>query len=273
MTPYLDAPEGLLVARDDGVLRLRLDRPERRNSLTDDIVATLTSTIEAAGNDESVRVIELSGSGEHFCSGFDLGTRSARVPKADDRPRVGSLQRRMRWQVNRLIPTMLETQTPIVASVRGWAAGLGLSLVLASDFAVVAGDARLWAPFTSLGFTPDSGTSWLLPRMAGVARAKEMLLLGQEVSGQEAAEWGLVHRAVSGDQLDAAVAELVDRLCLAPTVALGLTKLLIHRGLGMELDRHLADEAFAMELSSRTEDFREYQQSRRDERDPSFKGR
>jgi 2-(1,2-epoxy-1,2-dihydrophenyl)acetyl-CoA isomerase len=273
MTSYADGPEGLVVAIDDGVLRVRLDRPERRNALTDEIVAALTYTVEAAGADESVRVIELSGTGDHFCSGFDLATRSGRDPETAERPRVGSIQRRMRWQVNRLIPTMLETQTPIVAAVRGWAAGLGLSLVLASDFAVVAADARLWAPFASLGFTPDSGTSWLLPRLAGVARAKDMLLLGQEVSGDEAAAWGLVHGAVPGDQLDAAVAALVARLCAGPTVALGLAKLLIHRGLGVDLDRHLADEAFAMELSTRSDDFREYQRSRREKRNPEFKGR
>jgi 2-(1,2-epoxy-1,2-dihydrophenyl)acetyl-CoA isomerase len=100
-----------------------------------------------------------------------------------------------------------------------------------------------------------------------------MLLLGEEVSGDEAAAWGLVHRAVPGDQLDAAVADLVTRLRIAPTVALGLAKLLIHRGLGMDLDRHLADEAFAMEVSARSDDFREYQKARRDKRDPEFKGR
>ena len=101
----------------------------------------------------------------------------------------------MRFHVNRLIPTMLETQTPIVTAATGYVIGLGLNLVLASDFAVVADDARLRAPFTGMGFTPDSGASWLIPRLVGVARAKEMLLLGREITGLEAAEWGLVHRA------------------------------------------------------------------------------
>src|SRR5262249_61818794 len=128
---------------------------------------------------------------EHFCSGFDLSERGG-----GDKPRVGATQRRMRWQVNRLIPTMLETQTPIVAAARGWVIGLGLHLLLASDFAVVADDARVRAPFAAMGFTPDSGGSWLLPRLAGVARAKEMLMLGREESGPEAAARGRVHRAV-----------------------------------------------------------------------------
>ena len=111
-----------------------------------------------------------------------LGFRPLAQRTRDSKPRTGATQRQMRWHVNRLIPTMLETQTPIVTAATGHI-GLGLNLVLASDFAVVADDARLRAPFTSMGFTPDSGASWLIPRLVGVARAKEMLLLGREITG------------------------------------------------------------------------------------------
>ena len=124
-----------------------------------------------------------------------------------------------------------------------------------------------------MGFTPDSGGSWLLPRLVGVARAKEMLLLGREVSGHEAAGWGMVHRAVAPDVLDAAGEELVQQLAGVPTVAVGLAKLLIHRGLGTDLHRHLTDEALAMEISSRSDDFAEHHRARRDQRDPDFRGR
>ena len=269
MKDYPTPPPGLVVEHEGAVLRLRLDRPERRNALTDDMVDALIDTIEAAGNDEAVRVIALSGTGEHFCSGFDLGERGG----DDEKPRAGATQRRMRWQVNRLIPTMLETQTPIVTAATGWVIGLGLHLVLASDFAVVADDARLRAPFASMGFTPDSGGSWLVPRLAGVARAKEMLMLGREVSGAQAAEWGMVHRAVAAADVDATADALVDELASAATVAVGLSKLLIHRSLGVDLERHLADEALAIELASRSEDFHEYARARREKRDPKFEGR
>jgi len=267
--PYPDVPAGLVVEHDGPVLRLRLDRPERRNSVTDGMVYALVDVVDAAGSDESVRVIHLTGTGDHFCSGFDLGER---MP-GPEKPRISSIERRMNAHVNRLIPAMLTTQTPIVCTARGWVIGLGLNLALASDFAVVADDARLWAPFTSFGFTPDSGSSWLIPRLAGVARAREMLVLGTKVSGTDAAAWGLVHRAVPADELDAAGEELVARLAAAPTVAIGLTKLLVHRALTADIERHLAEEAWAMEVSSRSDDFKEYGTAAREQRDPRFEGR
>ncbi len=269
MKTYPTPPDGLVVEADGPVLRLRLDRPDRRNAVTDEIVLALIETIEAAGSDEAVRVIALSGTGEHFCSGFDLGQRG----QSDTKPRAGATQRQMRWHVNRLIPTMLETQTPIVTAATGYVIGLGLNLVLASDFAVVADDARLRAPFTGMGFTPDSGASWLIPRLVGVARAKEMLLLSREITGLQAADWGLVHRAVPQQAVGPVAAELVAELAEAATVAVGLTKLLVQRSLTVDLERHLADEALAIELSSRSTDFQEFARARRDRREPDFDGR
>jgi len=266
--PYPPVPEGLVVEREVPVLRVVLDRPERRNALTDEAVLALTDTIDAASSDDAIRVIALSGRGDHFCSGLDLAQR-----QGSERRRPGSVQRRMRWHVNRLIPTMLEAQTPIVVAAKGWTIGLGLALALAADFAVVADDARLWAPFTTFGFTPDSGASWLLPRLVGVARAKEMLMLGRRISGAQAAEWGMVHRAVPADEVAPTADALVGELARAATVAVGLSKLLVHRAMTEDLDRHLADEGFAMELASRTEDFRENLAARREQRDPDFKGR
>lgn len=269
MKPYPSVPAGLVVDHDGAVLRVRIDRPERRNSLTDPMVYALVDVVDAAGSDESVRVIHLSGTGDHFCSGFDLGERVG----GPERPRVGSIHRRMNGHVNRLIPAMLTTQTPIVCTARGWVIGLGLDLALASDFTVVADDARLWAPFTTFGFTPDSGASWLIPRLAGVARARDMLILGTKVSGADAASWGLVHRAVPATDLDAAGEELVERLAAGPTVALGLTKLIMHRALTADIDRHLVDEAWAMEISSRSEDFKEHGRATAEKRAPEFEGR
>jgi 2-(1,2-epoxy-1,2-dihydrophenyl)acetyl-CoA isomerase len=269
MREFPPSVEGLLVDYRPGVLSITLDRPDRRNALTDHQVLTLIDLVEVAGSDESVRVVRLAGAGDHFCSGFDLSLRGGQETK----PRVGTTQRQMRWHVNRLITSMLETQTPIVCAVKGWAVGLGLNLALASDFAVVADDARLLAPFTSSGFTPDSGGSWMIPRLVGVARAKEMIMLGRTVDGGRAAGWGMVHQAVPVAEVDDAADALVDELASAATVAVGLSKLLIHRAATSELERHLEDEGWAIELSSRSEDFHESNRARRDRRDPDFTGR
>jgi 2-(1,2-epoxy-1,2-dihydrophenyl)acetyl-CoA isomerase len=269
MKPYPEIPPGLVVTHDGPILRVCLNRPERRNSLTDPIVYALADAVEAAASDESVRVIHLEGTGEHFCSGFDLAERTP----GPDKPRVGSIHRRMNGHVNRLIPAMLTCQTPIVCTARGWIIGLGLDLLLAADFALVQDDAVLWAPFTTFGFTPDSGATWLIPRLAGVARAREMLMLGTKVSGAEAATWGLVHRSVPAPEWESAGHELVTRLAAAPTVAIGLTKLLLHRALTADIDRHLSEEAWSMEVSSRTEDFKEYGRASAEKRKPRFTGR
>lgn len=269
MKPYPAPPEGLLVVSAPPILTLTLDRPRRRNALTDDIVLALIDTLEAASADEEIRAVLLNANGDNFCSGFDLAGRAG----DGNRPRPGSISRRMPYLVNRLIPVMLEVQVPIVCAVRGWAVGLGLSLVLASDFAVAADDARLRAPFTAMGIAPDSGTSWLLPRLAGVARAKQMLMLGEEISGAEAAEWRLIHQSVPATQVDAGAAALSARLAATATVAVGLAKMLIHRSSKRSLEAHLGDEAFAMELSSRSADFREWAASRQQGRPPDFTGR
>lgn len=269
MKPYPDPVDGLDVTHDAGTVCIRLDRPDRRNALTDEIVHALTATIEAAGSDDDARVISICGAGDHFCSGFDLGGRS----KPETPPRTGETQRRMRWQVNALIPAMLETQTPIVVAARGAAMGLGLALVLAADFAVVAHDARLAAPMVRSGFTPDSGITWLAPRLIGVARAKELLMLGREISGETAAEWGMVHSVAPAPDVDDVAAALSTELASSATVAVGLAKSLVHRSLTADLGRQLADEAMAIELSSRSADFAEASRARREGRDPEFGGR
>jgi 2-(1,2-epoxy-1,2-dihydrophenyl)acetyl-CoA isomerase len=233
-------------------------------------MAVLIDSLERANSDPSVRAVLLTGAGDHFCSGFDVVSRNE---PGGVRPRVGSIQRRLPAQAHRLIPLMCSVQVPIVCGVRGWAAGIGLHLALASDFCVAAHDARFWEPFAKRGFTPDSGGTWLLPRLVGIARAKDLLMLGRELTGDEAQEWGLIHSSVAAVDVDSTARELADRLAAGPTVALGLTKWLVHQGTGLDLERHLANEAFAMELSSRSDDFRAGIAAMRERRAPDFEGR
>lgn len=257
------------VSAGDGVLRVVIDRPDRKNALDPVAVRELIDVLEAAATDDSLRAVLLSATGSDFCSGADwvAANRSA------DKPRPGSLQRRTALEAHRLIAVVMETQLPVVCAVRGWAAGLGCQLALAADFAIAADDSTFWLPFTKRGFTPDSGATWLLPRLIGVARAKELLLLGRPVSGADAASWGMIHRAVPGDQLETAAHELVGELAGAATVALGLTKRCVHTALDGGIVEAMAGEAMALELSSRTSDFREGLRAFTERRDPVFEGR
>jgi len=265
------AVPGLVSEQDGPLLRIRIDRPDKRNAFDDTMVAGLTQIIEAAGNDETVRAVLLTGAGDHFCSGFDIVSRNS--GGNGKRPRVGSIHRRLPGQAHRLLPVLLETQVPIVAAVRGWAAGIGLALTLAADVAVASDTARFWAPYAARGFTPDSGVSWLLPRRVGEVRARRMLLLGERVDGASAAEWGMVDRCVPDDSLEDEAERVAAALAGSATVAIGLTKWLLHAGRGASLEAHLRDEAFAMELSSRSEDFREGIAAFAQKRPAEFTGR
>jgi len=288
--PY-DGTDGLAVSLADGVLRVHLDRPDKRNALTDGMVAAFTAAVEGAGQDEAVRVLAVSAEGPHFCTGFDIVGRNA-VPRgavtdagqaggragapaaeAPRRPRAGSIQRRLPTQAHRLIPLLLSVQVPVVCAVQGWTAGIGLQIALAADVTIAAADARLWEPFAERGLTPDSGATWLLPRRVGEVRAREMLLLGRVVSGSEAEAWGLVHRAVPAGELGTAAGEVVRQLADGPTVALGLTKWLLHAGAQAPLEQQLRNEGFAMELASRSDDFKEGLAAFKEKRPPDFGGR
>ena len=258
------------VQRDGPVLRLRLQRPKRRNAITREMLAQLIDCIVNAPDDEEVRVIVLCGEGEHFCSGMDLAAVNA---KSEKRPRVGDIQRRLPRGANRLIRAMLDVQIPIVSAVRGWASGLGCHLALASDFTIAAKTARFGEPFVKRGFTPDSGGSYLLQRLVGLTRARQMLLLGREIDGEQAASWGLVHEAVEDAALEAATEELVSQLAESATIALGLTKWLMHRSLDLSLADSLANEALALELSARSRDFKEGMAAFAKKRPPRYEGR
>jgi 2-(1,2-epoxy-1,2-dihydrophenyl)acetyl-CoA isomerase len=262
---------GLDVEFQHGVVRITMNDPRRRNALNDDTVACFISTLRIAQTDEDTRVVVIAGNGGDFCSGFNIVDRNANT-NAGARQRVGSIQRRLPQQAHELIPLLTEIQVPVVAQVRGYAVGLGLQLVLASDFPIVSTTATLWEPFVQRGMTPDGGASWLLPRVVGRARARRMMLLGERITGSQAEAWGIAHEAVADELVEATADDLVAKLAGGPTVALGLTKWLLNSGEHRSLQDQLAAEAFGMELSSRSPDFKEGLSAFAQKRPPEFTG-
>jgi 2-(1,2-epoxy-1,2-dihydrophenyl)acetyl-CoA isomerase len=261
----------LAVCRDGAVLRLTLDRPSRRNSLSHKMIDALVDELTAAASDDSLRAIHIRGAGNDFCAGADWV--STNIDAGQPRPRTGHLVRRVPHTAHRVIDLLHGIQLPVVCSVRGWAVGLGCSLALVADFTVAADDAMFWEPFVERGFSPDSGSTWLLPRLIGIGRAKQMLLLGQKVSAVEAASWGLIYRAVSAVELDDRADDLLTQLASGPTVALGLAKQAIHYGQHATLNESMTQELLHLELSCRTTDFKEGLAAFRERRAPDFRGR
>lgn len=149
----------MTTTRADSVLRITLDRPDRRNSLSHAMIDDLVGLLTAAASDDSLRAVSITGAGEHFCTGADWVATNT----PGERPRTGDLVRRIPHGANRIIELVATIQLPVVATVRGWAVGLGCNLALAADFTIADDGATFWEPFLSRGFTPDTGSTWLLP--------------------------------------------------------------------------------------------------------------
>lgn len=259
------AYETILYELQDGILRVTLNRPERLNAMTDAMRYELIDAFTRAGDDASVRVVVLTGAGRGFCSGADLAAAVESGQPVD----FGHV---LRNTYNPLVMRMRCLPKPIIAAVNGVAAGAGMSVALACDLRIAAESASFLQAFVRIGLVPDSGSTWLLPRLVGLTRAMDLMLSGRKVSAQEALAMGLVNQVVSDGEFAGAVANLAHEYASAPTRAIGYIKQAVEFGLNHSLEAALDKEAELQELAGKTADHQEGVAAFLQKRSPQFKG-
>jgi 2-(1,2-epoxy-1,2-dihydrophenyl)acetyl-CoA isomerase len=224
----------LLERLDAGVMTLTLNRPERLNALNIALVEALSAGIKRAAADPGCRSVLITGAGRGFCSGADLTDR-ALAPGAR-RPDLGhSLDTRY----NPFIRALRGLPKPVVCAVNGAAAGAGASVALACDIVLAAKSAQFLQAFARIGLVPDSGATWILPRLVGEARARALMMLAAPIGAEEAAAWGMIYRAVDDQDLMGEARTIAERLAAGPTHTLGLIKRALAASPGASLDAQL----------------------------------
>ena len=251
---------------EDGIARITLNRPDSLNSFTSAMHRELREALSAAAQD--ARVIVLTGAGRGFCAGQDLNERavSSRGAPVDLGATVQSS-----W--NPLIRQLAMLKQPVIARVNGVAAGAGVSVALACDIVIAARSAKFVQSFAAIGLIPDSGGSWILPRLVGQARALGLALTGEPLPAEKAAEWGLIWKCVDDDQLDAEVNALAAKLASLPPLGLAATKGLIKSSWGRTLDEELDLQRDEMRRLGFTSDYAEGVAAFLEKRKPTFTGR
>jgi enoyl-CoA hydratase/carnithine racemase len=256
-------------ALEDGVATVTFSRPDKLNALTFDVYADLRDLLGELPHRGDVRALVLTGEGRGFCSGGDVEEIIGELQSMS----AGELLDFTRMS-GAVVKAMRDAPLPIVAAVNGVAAGAGSVLALASDFRLLARSAKFSFLFTRVGLAgADMGAAYLLPRLIGLGRASELLILGDEVDAKRAVEIGLASRVVDDGQLSEEAAELARRLADGPALAHATTKILLSRESDMSLHDAIEMEALAQALLMKSEDFSEFYAAWSEGRDPAWRGR
>ena len=260
------ADEQTIIFQQDGpIARITLNRPDRLNSFTAAMHAELAEALEAAAE---ARAIIITGSGRGFCAGQDLHDRAV---SADGHPTDLGLTVETSW--NPLIRRLTSMPHPIIARVNGVAAGAGANIALACDLVVAARSAKFIQSFSAIGLIPDSGGTWVLPRLVGQARAMGLALTGEPLSAEKAEEWGMIWKCVDDDSLDSEVDGLAQKLASLPPLGLASIKTMIRESWEHTLEKELVRQRDEMRRLGFSEDYREGVAAFLEKRPPNFTGR
>lgn len=252
----------------DGVATVTLNRPDAMNALNTELKVALRDTLTAAAEDDAVRAVLLTGTGRAFCVGQDLAEHAANLQGDPD-----AVWRTVPEHFTPIATTLATMPKPVVAAMNGVAAGAGAAFAFACDFRVIADTAGLNMAFSAVGLSADSGSSWTLPRLVGLAKAKELLLQPSTIPAGQALELGLVTEVVPADEVAGRARELAVRLAAGPTVAYGAIRRSLAFSGGHGIDESLDMERQMMELTGSTEDHRNAVTAFLGKQKPVFRGR
>ena len=271
-----DQTEDLLTRVENGVLWLTINRADKGNAIPYYLRDQLIEAFRNAHWDLGVRAVVLTAAGDrHFCTGADLSVpQPARGEKPADAPErpVGSAVNMMRTGFQQLMQAIQDCEKPVIVALNGTAAGGGSMLVLAADLVVAADTAKIIQVFVRRGLIPDAGVAYLLPRIVGMHKAKELIFFGDDLSAADAQQLGIVNKVVPAADLEAAAKEWAERLASGPTKAIGWSKKLLHDASELSRRDLLEEEAMLVELNATTQDSQEGVASFRERRAPEWKG-
>lgn len=260
--------KAILFRIENDVAWITLNRPEQRNAVNADMRDELIAVFTDARLNPDIRALVLTGAGKGFCTGADLSG-----PRREGPSSPGVTREIMKSSSQRLIRALWDLEKPVVAAVNGVAAGLGSHLAFASDFVIAAAGTRFIEVFVRRGIAVDAGGAFLLPRLVGLQKAKEMVFFGDDLSAEQAQACGLVSKVVPPEQLEAAAREWAEKLAQGPTLAIGMSKRLLNRSLESDLETAFEEEALVQTVVTQSEDTREGMMAFMERRAPQFKGK